>query len=107
MTGMKLLLRLLAAAFFQVMATLSAMILTAPAAHALTEQQIESQCGAANGGYNTVVDNDGNRVSTCCYTVSGGSYCNTYVNGDYRGKDRVNPVQPTAYGYTKQLLVTT
>lgn len=86
--------RLLPAVLFPVAVAVSAMILTAPAAHALTEQQIKSECDAANGTYNTVIDNDGDRVSTCCYTVSSGSYCNTYVNGDYRGKERVDPVQP-------------
>jgi hypothetical protein len=88
--------RLLFATFFLLVVALSVMILAAPAADALTEQQIKSQCDAVNGAYNTMTDNNGDSVSTCCYTVSGGSYCNTYVNGDYRGKDRVNPVQPPA-----------
>jgi hypothetical protein len=98
--------RPLAAALLPAAAALAAMILTAPAAHALTEQQIKDECKAANGTYSTNVDTDGTRYSMCCYKdIKGKQYCDAYVNGNYYGTSpsggepgtptaTVHPVQP-------------
>ncbi len=77
------------------------MILTAPAAQALTEQQIQNECKAANNGtYTTGFDQNGNRISSCCYKdIKGKQYCDMYTNGNYDGtfgRGGSEPGTPTA-----------
>lgn len=73
-------------------------LLTAPAALALSESTIKSECAAANGTYTTTVSN-GSRFSKCCYKdISGKKWCDVYLDGVYEGTDpakiQVNPTQP-------------
>ena len=80
---------------------LSAMILTAPAAEALTEQQIKDECKAANNGtYTTGFNQNGDRISSCCYKdIKGKQYCDMYTNGNYDGtfgRSGSEPGTPTA-----------
>jgi hypothetical protein len=79
--------------------TVAVMILSAPAAYALTEQQIADECRAAGGTYTTSIDpGSGNQDSSCCYKdIKGNKYCDYYLNGKFvgTGPGRVNP-EPTS-----------
>jgi hypothetical protein len=68
--------------------TIGATILSAPAAHAIPESTIESECKAAGGTYTSGILSSGDRESTCCYTdVYGDQWCDVYLNGEYLGTD--------------------
>jgi hypothetical protein len=73
---------------------LAGTMLTAPAAYALTEQQIADECKTAGGTYTTSIAPDGSQDSACCYKdIKGNKYCDYYLNGKYlgTGPGRVNP----------------
>ncbi|MGZ6778603.1 MAG: hypothetical protein ACXVGO_06385, partial [Mycobacterium sp.] len=53
----------LPASLFTAGAIAGSMILNAPPAYAMTEQQIKSECAAANGTYATHPQSDGDRWS--------------------------------------------
>ncbi|HYO00659.1 MAG TPA: hypothetical protein VET27_01675 [Mycobacterium sp.] len=60
-----------------------AMMLTAPAGHAIPESTIISECNEAGGSYTTIVI-DLKRYSTCCYRdISGVTHCDHYEDGTY------------------------
>lgn len=62
-------------------------VITAPAALALSESTIKSECAAANGTYTTTISN-GSRFSKCCYKdISGKKWCDVYLDGVYEGTD--------------------
>ena len=64
--------------------TLAATTVTAPAAHAIPESTIQSECANANGTYNSGVNSQGNRLSRCCYKdINGAGHCDYYVNGEF------------------------
>ncbi|HEY7052494.1 MAG TPA: hypothetical protein VH496_10250 [Mycobacterium sp.] len=73
----------------------------APAANALPESQIQSDCTQSGGHYETTVRKDGSRVSVCCPTgapgeISGGK-CSIYVDGvlsAMQGGGSTNPTNP-------------
>ena len=65
-----------------------AMILAAPSAYALSENQIKEDCARQGGKYSTYTALNGNRVSQCCVPdrfKAGGWYCEYYVNGSFDG----------------------
>jgi hypothetical protein len=65
-------------------ALLVALTATAPAAYALSESTIKSECDQAGGEYTTTVIN-GDRYSMCCYRDNQGKYyCDGYKNGQYQ-----------------------
>lgn len=61
------------------------MVVTAPAASALPESQIKSDCELNGNRYETTTRPDGSRVSVCCPTGAPGEIaagrCSIYVNG--------------------------
>jgi len=76
-----------------------AMVVTAPAAFALSESTIKSECAAANGTYTTTDNGPGGRISKCCYEdIDGKKWCDVYFDGVYEGTDpakvRVKPPRP-------------
>ena len=67
----------------------AAMMLTAPAAYALSENAIKEDCQAQGGKYSTYVAANGNRISQCCVHDKwrpGGWLCEYYVNGQFDGQ---------------------
>ena len=77
--------RLLHAALLPTAAAVVATIATAPAAYALTEQQIEFNCRAIGGTYTHYKSPSGEEYSTCCVKNSKGTQdCDYYFNGEYR-----------------------
>jgi hypothetical protein len=68
-------------------AAVGAMILTAPLANAIPEHTIQSECDEANHGtYTTMIDQNGDRISMCCYDDNKSKvYCDYYKNGKYEG----------------------
>ncbi|MDI3313592.1 MAG: hypothetical protein QJR12_04685 [Mycobacterium sp.] len=78
--------QLVPATFVAVGATAGLLVLTAPAAYALPESQIKSECEQGGGHYETTVRPDGSRVSVCCPTGAPGEIaagkCSIYVNGE-------------------------
>ncbi len=79
-------------------AAVAAMILTAPAAQAISESTIQSECKAANGTYSTTVIN-GHRYSSCCYKDNeGNKLCDGYTDGTYTATypdpGRMEPTAP-------------
>ena len=77
--------RLLPGTFVAAGAIAGLMVVAAPAASALPESQIKSDCELGGGHYETTVRPDGSRVSVCCPTgapgeIAGGK-CSIYVNG--------------------------
>jgi hypothetical protein len=81
--------RLVAASLLAAAVGIGALILSgAPAAHAIPESTIESECKAAGGTYTSVILSSGDRESSCCYTdIDGDKWCDVYHNGEYLGTD--------------------
>jgi hypothetical protein len=77
---------------------LAVMILTAPAAQALTEQEIQALCKNMMGTYSTQTSESGETTSKCCYkSVKGKQVCDIYSNGRYMWTVAANqvPTGPT------------
>jgi hypothetical protein len=73
------------------------MILTAPAAYAVSEEQIKNTCEANGGTYATHVAANGNTVSQCCYHSHNPPNlftCDYYLNGDFDGSQQFNQPPP-------------
>jgi hypothetical protein len=82
-------------AFTAALDVAAAMSLTAPFAHALSEQEIQQICGAKGGTYNTGTDQNGHTYSTCCYYDLYGQHCDQYLDGEYQGTYRQAPPETT------------
>jgi len=79
------------------------MTVAAPAASAMPESQIKSECAQASGAYHTFVNADGTRTSECCYKdIKGNKYCDYYENGSYistgPGRNELPPGSSTPSG---------
>jgi hypothetical protein len=77
-----------------------AMLLTAPAAHTETEEQIQKNCAALGGHYITWVNKqDGQRYSQCCYQSLNPAYpgqqCDIYENGYFYVGNSAPTTTPT------------
>lgn len=77
----------------------AAILMTAPTANAISEQDIKSECEDIGGTYNSSVVK-GHRYSSCDYTIDGDLKIDTYTDGEYTGTlDKpasVPPVKPSA-----------
>jgi hypothetical protein len=68
----------------------AAMTALAPAANAMSEQEIQHNCDQANGNYYTTgVAPDGHTYSACCYhnTMTHQNLCMSYTDGEYSETD--------------------
>src|SRR5262245_804636 len=84
-------------------AIVGAMILTAPAAYALSENQIKEDCRAQGGSYSTYGAANGNRVTQCCVKDRFNPrayFCEYYVNDQFDGTQELNepPPPPASVG---------
>lgn len=78
-----------------VVTVVTATILTAPPAYALSESQIKSDCEQNAGGHYSTYVRNGKRISQCCYKdIKGTMSCDYYVNGNYDGTQEWNAQPP-------------
>lgn len=83
---------------------IGAITLTVPAAYALPESTIGSECKAANGTYTTRNLSSGDRETKCYYKdISGKKWCDVYLNGEYLGTDPAAQGDPGGTGTPPKL----
>jgi hypothetical protein len=96
--------RLAPASVLAAAVAIGATTLSAPAAHAIPESTIESECKAAGGTYTSGILSSGDRESTCCYTdIDGDKWCDWYLNGEYLGTDPAAQGEPGDAGIPPKL----